>query len=68
VTLFQLESLHVARIRELLEKYRDLPSDLADVSLLIASEVSGIDKILSIDSDFSVYRTIKGHHLQNVLW
>ncbi len=68
VTLFQLESLHVARMRELLEKYRDLPSDLADVSLLIASEVSGVDKILSIDSDFSVYRTIKGRHLQNVLW
>ena len=68
VTLFQLESLHLSRARQLLEKYRDLPSDLADVSLLIASEDAGIDKILTIDSDFSVYRTIKGRHLQNVLW
>ena len=67
VILYQLETEHLARIRELHETYRDLPSDLADVSLIAASEFAGIDKILSIDSDFSVYRTIKGLHLENVL-
>ncbi len=65
--LFPLENSQLSRIRELLEKYRDLPSDLADVSLLVVSEETGIDGILSIDSDFSVYRTVTGKPLRNVL-
>ncbi|MCX7037855.1 MAG: hypothetical protein NT005_01780 [Spirochaetes bacterium] len=41
--------------------------DLADGSLLIAAEELGISDILTIDSDYSIYRTANGRALRNVL-
>jgi len=40
---------------------------LADGSLLIAAEELGISDILTIDSDYSIYRTANGRALRNVL-
>ena len=47
------------RIKELTEKYRDLPMDFADSCLVLLAEKLGIDTIATIDRDFSIYR-IKG--------
>lgn len=44
------------RIRELMEQYQDTPMDLADASLVVLAEVSGIKRIFTLDSDFYVYR------------
>lgn len=44
------------RIRELMEQYQDTPMDLADASLVVHAEVSGIRKIFTLDSDFRIYR------------
>lgn len=49
-TIFTLEPTHLPRILVLLKKYRDLPMDLADASLVILAEELGSGKILSTDT------------------
>jgi uncharacterized protein len=49
------------------ERFADLPFDLADASIADAAERMRIRRILSIDSDFDVYRDRSGRALQNVL-
>ena len=49
------------------ERFADLPFDLADASIAEAAERMRIRRILSIDSDFDVYRDHAGRPLQNVL-
>jgi uncharacterized protein len=44
------------RIKVLMEKYRDVPIDLADVFLVALAETRGIKRIFTLDSDFYVYR------------
>ncbi len=65
--IVSLEKIHLDRIIELSLKYSDVPMDLADSSLLVVSEMSGIKEIMTIDSDYYIYR-IKGNKaLKNVL-
>jgi predicted nucleic acid-binding protein len=46
-----------SRMRELMEKYADLPMDLADASLVALSELHKVKTIFTLDrTDFSVYR------------
>ncbi|HKU44264.1 MAG TPA: PIN domain-containing protein [Polyangiales bacterium] len=55
--LFALEPGHMRRIHDLMQKYRTLPMDLADASLVIAAEELGSGRILSTDPrDFKTYR------------
>jgi len=49
------------------QKYRDLPMDLADASLVALSISTGITEIVSIDSDFDIYRLPGKGRLKNVL-
>ena len=49
------------------ERFADLPFDLADASIAEAAERMRIRRVLSIDSDFDVYRDHAGRALQNVL-
>jgi predicted nucleic acid-binding protein len=44
------------RIAELNAQYFDLPADFADLSLIAISERLNIAAILTLDSDFDVYR------------
>ena len=44
------------RIAVLFEKYRDLPADFADLSLIVISERLDIPRIVTLDSDFNIYR------------
>lgn len=64
--IFDLEFYHLIRMIELSEKFTDVPMDLADATLIVASEAKGITKIASIDSDFYVYRNIRNKYLKNV--
>ncbi|WP_078127640.1 type II toxin-antitoxin system VapC family toxin [Leptospira alexanderi] len=54
-------------IKNRMKKYSNLPMDLADASLMCIAEKEEINRIISIDSDFSIYKTLKGKFLQN-LW
>jgi uncharacterized protein len=51
-----VESQDFHRISELLNQYSDLPADFADLSLVVISERLDISKIVTLDSDFNVYR------------
>lgn len=44
------------RMRYLMEKYQDTPMDLADASLVVLAEASGLKRIFTLDRDFYVYR------------
>jgi predicted nucleic acid-binding protein len=54
------------RIAALLDKYRDLPADFADVSLLEMAERLKLTRVASVDRDFAVYRLAGRRRFQNV--
>lgn len=57
----------LARIGSLLSKYRDLPADFADVSLVCLGQQHRIDKVVTVDErDFSVYRSYAGKRFKNL--
>ena len=67
-TIFTLEPSHLPRILELLKKYRDLPMDMADASLVIVAEEIGSGRILSTDTrDFGAYRWKSRKPFRNLL-
>jgi predicted nucleic acid-binding protein len=50
-------SVHLmARMRALMEKYRDTPMDLGDASLVALAEERGLTRIFTLDDDFFAYR------------
>ena len=57
----------VPRISELMEKYADLPMDLADAALVRVAERDRIRSVFTVDRrDFSVYRLLGGRKLKIV--
>jgi predicted nucleic acid-binding protein len=44
------------RAARLMERYADLPMDLADATLVALAEERGVKRIFTLDSDFQVYR------------
>ncbi|MFN9636510.1 MAG: type II toxin-antitoxin system VapC family toxin [Synechococcaceae cyanobacterium] len=61
-----LDPADYARIAELNSRYADLPGDFADLGLVLLSEQLGIAEILSLDSDFDVYRRFRRQPFQRV--
>jgi predicted nucleic acid-binding protein len=55
VVAFRLEE-HVAAIHRLLRKYRDTPMSLADACIVRMAEIHENQSVLTLDSDFTVYR------------
>lgn len=66
LSIFDLKNQHVPRIIQLTNKFSDVPMDLADASLVIVSELTGYNEIISIDSDFYIYRDIRNRYLTNI--
>ena len=66
VRIENIASEELWRIIELTEKYSSVPMDLADASLILISERLNIREILTIDSDYYIYRTMKKEMLINV--
>jgi uncharacterized protein len=54
-------------IRELIEKYADVPMSFADACLIRLSELYPDAPILTLDSDFLIYRRNKNERLPVVL-
>lgn len=46
----------VERMHALMGKYQDTPMGVADASLVAAAELTGCRRVLTLDSDFRVYR------------
>jgi uncharacterized protein len=69
IAIFQLEVSHLDRIVNLIERYADLPMDLADASLVLLAEQLGHGRILTVDRrDFSVYRWHNNQPFENLLF
>ena len=66
VIIQEIQQQDISRIIELTKKYSDRPMDFADATLVIAAEKTGIKKIISIDSDFDIYRLPGKVRIQNV--
>lgn len=56
----------IARIIDLFKKYNDVPVDLADATLIILSEKENISNIITIDSDFYIYRNKDDNYIRNI--
>jgi predicted nucleic acid-binding protein len=55
--LAPLDETDAPRMRELMEKYRDLPMDLADAALVRVAEREALTQIFTLDrKHFSIYR------------
>lgn len=68
VKVFELGLRHIHRVATLMKKYRDLPMDLADASLVVAAETLGSGNILSTDErDFRSYRWKSTKPFKNLL-
>jgi len=52
---FRVEE-HVAALRRLHQKYRDTPISLADACIVRMAEIHDRHAVLTLDSDFTVYR------------
>ncbi|MFY0600620.1 MAG: PIN domain-containing protein [Cyclobacteriaceae bacterium] len=64
--MHHIENDHIYRVIELIDKFDDVPMDLADGSLIVASEQLNFKEIATIDSDFYIYRNIRNQYLQNI--
>lgn len=66
VQIDNIDNQDLMRIIELSKKYSDVPMDLADASLVVLSERLNIKEIISIDSDYYIYRTINKEMIENI--
>jgi predicted nucleic acid-binding protein len=64
VTEIKIEDL--PSLIDFTKKHQDVPMDLADASLMIVAESLSINKIISIDTDFYIYRDIRKNYLKNI--
>lgn len=55
VLALQLEA-HVGAVRRLMQKYRDTPMSLVDACVVLMAELHEGHSVLTLDSDFTVYR------------
>ncbi len=56
----------IDKIIKLSEEYSDIPMDLADATLVIISKRLDIKEIITIDSDYYIYRTTERETLINI--
>ena len=57
VEVLSLDDKQQARCRQLMQKYADLPMDLADGTLVVLAESKKVKKIFTLDhKDFQIYK------------
>lgn len=66
VQIYPIESSELLRIQSLMEKYRDLPMDFADASLVFMAKKLNLNSIATIDRDFMIYRINSKRKFKNV--
>lgn len=59
-------SADLPRIVALLDKYRDMPADFADASLVALAERLNLSRVASVDRDFAIYRALGKRAFENV--
>jgi predicted nucleic acid-binding protein len=57
VDIVSLDDKQQARCRQMMEKYADLPMDLADGTLVVLAESQNVKKVFTLDhKDFQIYK------------
>ena len=56
VTIVDLQAPDLARVKALMQKYRDVPMDFADAALVCVAEREQLTTIVTFDRHFSIYR------------
>ena len=56
--LARLQASTTDRMERLMSKYRDLPMDIGDASLVAVAEEHGLTTVFSLDRHFQVYRVL----------
>lgn len=54
----EIRGSSIERMERLMMKYRDVPMDLADASLVAVAEEQGLTQVFTLDRDFHVYRLL----------
>ncbi len=68
IRVLEFDTRRLQEMHRLMERYRDLPMDLADASLVLAAEDLGSGRILSTDQrDFHAYRWKSRHPFENLM-
>ena len=62
--LLDIDRAEADRMDTLMEKYRDVPMDMADASLVAVAENRGVRTLFTLDSDFYIYRLADGSALE----
>ncbi len=66
IEMVEVDNDAFKRIIEMTKKYSDLPMDFADGSLVAICEKLRIKNVVSIDSDFYIYRTESKSAFKNI--
>jgi len=64
LAIHDLTFSEINKMNSLMEKYQNVPMDLADASLIALAESMKFRKIFTIDSDFRIYRLSDGSALE----
>jgi uncharacterized protein len=62
----EIAETDIKSIVSLTKKYDNVPMDLADATLMILAKRLEIFEIISIDSDYDIYRTLKKEMVRNI--
>ena len=62
----EMGKANLEKLRKLILKYKNVPMDLADASLVLLSEEMNIKQIITLDSDYIVYK-INKKFFRNIL-
>jgi predicted nucleic acid-binding protein len=62
--IHDLTAAECERVAMLMEKYQDLPMDLADASLIAVAESRSFRRVFTLDSQFRIYRLADGSVLE----
>ncbi|WP_292658116.1 PIN domain-containing protein [Nitratifractor sp.] len=67
ITLPEITRDELGDMIDMMRTYTNVPMDLADATLIYLAHREKIEEIISIDSDFSIYRTLKKRFVRNIL-
>jgi predicted nucleic acid-binding protein len=66
IVLHEISQKEIIRVIELCKKYQDRPMDFADATLVVTAKQTGLREIISIDTDFNVFRIFKKERIENI--
>ena len=67
IQMVELNILDISSISDYMFKYRDVPMDLADATLMCIAEKLDLKEIITLDKDFYIYRKNNGKYLNNLI-